>query len=144
MRKHYTPEQREQALELLNSEGIWTAVAATGVHHTTIYRWNAEHVRSLNQTPEEVEAEVRVSQAMRSQLQQRFMQVALAHVDRSDTAKNGRDAQAYATAAAILHDKFRLEMGEATSRIESRDLDAAVKARHKVDDLAERRKQKSA
>ena len=45
--KRYTADQIAEALRLLEEEGVWSAVAATGASHTSIYRWWASRERSL-------------------------------------------------------------------------------------------------
>lgn len=116
----YTEEQRAIALDLLENVDIWAACQATGANHGTIYRWHAAHVRALQKTAdptiaEEEEAEQAI---LRTRLQRRLLQVANAHLDRSDSAKDGTQALRYMTAAAIAVDKYRLERGETTSRTE--------------------------
>lgn len=112
----YTAEQKARALELLETESVWAAVNEIGCTHVSVYRWHAEHVRSLKQTEEETQAEQDQLKAMRSRVQRRLLEVAAAHVDRSDSAYSAKDAKDYMTAAAIALDKYRLEMGEHTER----------------------------
>jgi hypothetical protein len=135
----HSDEVREKALRFFDESGIWSAVAETGVHHTTIYRWHAERVRTSETNAEAVAEEQRVQELYRAHLTQRLMQVALAHVDRSDSAKSGKDAQSFATAAAIMLDKFRLEMGEHTG-YERREVTPRQELEGRLDELAERRK----
>lgn len=55
------------------------------------------------------------------------------------------DVRNYAVAAAVLIDKMRLELGEATERKETINIDdARAELASKVDELAKRRAQKSA
>jgi hypothetical protein len=51
-------------------------------------------------------------------LQAEFADSALFAASKIPGAKDGRDAQGWATASAILTDKLRLELGEATARTE--------------------------
>jgi hypothetical protein len=139
-RNGYSAKTKEAALKTLERDGIWAAVAQTGVHHTTLYRWHAAYVRSLEQTDEEIAEQNQEQQALRSHVRQRLLEAAAAHLDRSDNCKNGNDAKNFMTAAAIALDKFRLEMGEHTG-YERREtgMGAAEIAQQRVDELAERR-----
>jgi hypothetical protein len=112
----YTDADKARALELLETESVWAAVSEVGCSHVTVYRWHAEHVRSLNNTPEDLQEEADQIAAMRSRTRRRLLETATAHIDRSDAARSASDARYYMTAAAIALDKFRLEMGEATAR----------------------------
>jgi len=112
----YTDEQKTEAIELLDTQGIWAAVSATGAHHTTIYRWHAQAVRTGAKKAEDDAVEAEISAITRQRLRRRLLETALAHVDRSDSARDAQDAQRYATSAGIMIDKYRLEMGEATAR----------------------------
>lgn len=112
----YTDEQKARALELLETESVWAAVSEIGCHHTQVYRWHAQHVRTLEKTDESEAAEQLELKALRSRTQRRLLEVAAAHIDRSDSAWGARDAKDYMTAAAIALDKYRLEMGEHTER----------------------------
>lgn len=54
------------------------------------------------------------------------------------------DCKNYMTAAAIALDKFRLEMGEHTQATRSESVQVAEVAKSRLDELAQRRKSKSA
>lgn len=112
----YTAKQKTRALELLETESVWAAVNEIGCSHVTVYRWHADHVRTLTKTPEDEEAENAIQSVMRTRLRRRLLETAMSHVDRSDSAKTAREAKDYMTAAAIAVDKYRLEMGEHTER----------------------------
>lgn len=147
-RRSYSEEEKAQALGLLAdaSKTFYEVRDLTGVPVGTLHRWatDAGLERSDDQTKAATAARVARMAEKRTVLQEMLLDAAIDYTDSGVAQDKGTGAQAFMTAAAIALDKFRLEMGEATSRIESRDLDAAVKARHKVDDLAERRKQKTA
>lgn len=127
----YTDEQKVKALELLETQDIWAACQAVGANHTTIYRWHAAHVRTLlKEDPELAADEEAEGKVLRSRLQRRLLLIAMAHADRSDAARDGTQALRYMTAAAIALDKYRMELGEATSRTISEgadDIDRSVK-----------------
>lgn len=112
----YSDSQKAEALDVLETEGIWAAVTLTGAHHTTIYRWHAQAVRSGTKKAEDEAVEAEIQDITRQRLRRRLLETAMAHVDRSDAARSAQDAQRYATSAGILLDKFRLEMGEHTDR----------------------------
>lgn len=108
----YTDEQKQEAIRLLEEASIWAACEAVGAHHTTIYRWYGDHVRTTG----EKESSGERRRVLRDHLRDRLLEVSLAMVDRADACENGNHARGYMTAAAIGIDKYRLEMGEHTDR----------------------------
>jgi len=134
----WPPDVRERALELWQSEGMAKAHAETGVPKSTINRWRTAAglepgaSDANEQTRHATEARLAQQAEKRVTLQELFLDKAidmLKRMDEKHTDFKGRDAvevhfekapsgacQQYATAAAILIDKFRLEVGEVTDR----------------------------
>lgn len=133
---------RAEALKVYQDAGPAAASRATGVPAATVVKWaKARGIVMLDaKTRVPVEAiEVLRNRraAMREELQLRMLSTALGLVQRIDqphleyvTTKDGptpvhyptapaKAAQSYALAVAVLLDKYRLEMGEATDRAET-------------------------
>lgn len=163
MAKPWPDDIKQQALELLAGERTFYEVRdATGVPVGTLHRW--AEAAGLEHSDEKTRA---ANERRRDRLAAKREAIAEQFLDRVEDLmgrmdephvvgylKNGEavvhdqgasaDCKNYMTAAAIALDKFRLEMGEVTSRTETRGTEAAQAARQKVDELAERRRSKSA
>jgi transposase-like protein len=130
----YTDEQKAEAVRLYLEVGPDEAAKATGCSRRQVYRWLGSHGVSPKK-PDERRAETEARHyEKREQLRELLLDQAAdalhrmkePHIDYRgkdsnrvewETAPAGafRD---YALAAAILIDKYRLEMGESTSRTE--------------------------
>lgn len=147
-RKNWSDEEKNEALRLLAdpSATFYEVRDATGVPVGTLHRWATEAglERSQDVTKEATQARVARTHSRRTILQELLLDAAIDHTERALAEDKAQSAQAFQTAAAIAHDKFRLEMGEATSRTETRSTDAAQQAKAKVDELAARRAKKTA
>lgn len=157
----WTPEQRSEALELYIEHGPAAASEATGIPSGTIRAWAhrdpAITVARHEKTRAATEAAKLHRECLREELRTELLAKAVDLLDRMDHEHVefvGKDARretfdrapagackAYATAAAILLDKFRLEMGDATERHEhfTTDRDAAEERVAKLVDLNARR-----
>lgn len=137
-RRTYTPEQRAEALELYAAEGPTAVQTKLGIAKATVAYWASSNgIRSVRneRTAAATEAARLDREATRERLRDEMLRRALDLLDRMDQPHidfRGKDAkavtypkpsasgcQAYATAAAILLDKFRLEVGEVTGRTET-------------------------
>jgi transposase-like protein len=122
----YTEAEKADAVAHYLEHGLAEAHKRTGVPKPTLHSWikQAGHdpstisERSAEQTRAATEQHVVNMQAARVQLQATFADSALFAATKIPGAKDGRDAQGWATASAILTDKLRLELGEATARTE--------------------------
>lgn len=145
MPRKYTPQERLDALAIYEKDGLATAARATGFPKGTIVAW-AHHAGIQGPKPESVlaanahhkaELEVRRTK-LRGELLFKALDL-LERMDKPHTDFKGKEAleveypiapaaavRDYANAAGILIDKFRLEMGEATGRTESRSLTDAL------------------
>lgn len=141
-RRVYSDEEKERALALYETEGPTAVFAQLGIPKSTVMSWAiANGVRTVRneRTAEAVEA-ARLDRAhTRELLRDEMLRRALDLLERMDDPHvdfKGKDAdeviyprpspsgcQAYATAAAILLDKFRLEVGEVTGRTETLSTD---------------------
>jgi transposase-like protein len=151
MGRHVWPQEvKLQAIELLSDPELsyYDVHKATGVPASTLCDWAAaagmvghsDRVEATKAAREQRSARIELKRAV---VVEKLLDTMESLIDRSEDAKP-RDAQALVMAARQAQDGFRLEMGEATSRVESRDLGSAQKAKQKVDELAERRTKKSA
>lgn len=155
----YTDEQRAEALALYVQHGAQRAADETRISKRSILRWAND--ASLSQARAEKTEAARDMLAkrhaeMREELRVRLLEKALDALERMDEVHvdyRGKDAQMvtwdiapsgafkdYATGAAILIDKYRLEMGEHTARAEVTNesaIDAEV--RRLVDELGRQR-----
>lgn len=137
-----TPETRAAALAVYEAQGLAVAHAETGIPKTTLRRWaRAEgldpHVLAGEDVARTEAAnkvrEARIIEARREIQEQLLVQASdmldrmnEPHIDyrgkesdRVEFEKAPADAcRHYAISAAVLIDKFRLEMGESTSRSE--------------------------
>lgn len=144
----YTATQRKKALNLYTTHGATHAANETGISARSILRWANE--ACLSQVRAEKTEAARAMLALRhselrEELRVRLLEKALDALNRMDERHidyKGRDAvevaweiapsgafKDYATGAAILIDKYRLEMGETTARTTvegSNDIDRRV------------------
>lgn len=142
-RKSYTEAEREAALELYRTEGPRGASKKTGIHASTLSRW-ARKWGVVTEVTSRTEQATEAAAAKRELQRERIRTLLLdkaedilhrldqEHVDFKVVPQGGEagskvvevtyprptptGAREYATAAAILIDKFRLEMGESTDR----------------------------
>jgi hypothetical protein len=128
-----TPDYvKARAMSLYDEFGLSEAARRLGVDRKTITRWRKQmgiasktakgeygpEQQQIAQQHDRIRADIRNLMLMKT----RQLLVGI-----SDTT-SGRDAKDFATAAAILMDKFRLEMGEVTGRRET------VNASEQLDD----------
>lgn len=160
MPRTYTDDEKQEALLLYVDHGPAEASRRSGINALTISSWakrSGLHTNAVVKTKEATEALIARADSMRVELRVRMLAKALDLVDRMDAPHvefKGKDAnqvtypvapagavQNYATSVAILLDKYRLEVGEATTRNESRDitgtltdadLDAAIREAEQV------------
>jgi transposase-like protein len=154
----YTDEQKAEAVRLYVEEGPEEAAAAVGCSRRQVYRWLGSH----NVTPKKpdqrrADTESRHIQR-REELRDLLLDQALDMLHRMNEmhiewrevdgqqeqivhlVAGAGEVKSYALAAGILIDKYRLEMGEATSRTISEgadDIDRSVA--QLVAELARRR-----
>lgn len=142
----YTDDQKATALAGYLEDGTAATAKALDIPPRTIRYWAGEAglaAAKREQTEAASEALAADIADKRAGIRDLFLEAALHHANRS-LAAGPRDAQALATASAIFIDKFRLEMGEATQVHESRSDGAADKVKATVDELSERRAEKTA
>lgn len=140
-RRDYSEAERIEAVAKVAELGLGSAWRETGIPKPTLARW-AKKAGVETYQPEKAAHATDALRAMhaerREKLRVALLDKALDMLDRMDAEHvefKGKDAdevvypiapasavQNYATSAGILLDKYRLEMGEATSRNESRDL----------------------
>lgn len=140
-RRHYTDEQQREALMFYVDLGPAEASRRTDISPLTISSWARRaglHTNAPVKTRQATEALMAKQAEMREELRVRMLHKALDLIDRMDAPHvefKGKDAlpvsypvapaaavQNYATSIGILLDKYRLEMGESTSRDEHRDI----------------------
>jgi len=137
----YTDEQRTEALRIFEEQGAIAAAEAIGCHRSVIYDWYRRAVSAdIEKTEEEQRVEAAYQKAIRLRARRRMLTRIDNLFDRMDephidfkgkdvikvtypTASSG-DIKNYVTSVAILIDKYRLEMGEATDRTETVTLEA--------------------
>lgn len=165
MGRHVWDDEVKQAALLLLADGSKTFYEVrdeTGVPVGTLHRWATE--AGLERSDDKTEAaasrrRLRLS-VKREAIAEEFLDRVEDLMGRMDlphvvgyTKDEGpivlpmgasADCKNYATAAAILLDKFRLEMGEHTESRRTETTTAAEQAKAKLDDLSERRNAKSA
>lgn len=131
MSQGFTKAQRAKAVELAHLEGVAHAAEATGCSRQSIYNWIKDSI-DTEKTPEEIQREALYQSTLRASIRIRLLEKIDNLLDRFDQPHydyRGKDAdrvtwdsatsgdiRSYATAIGILLDKYRLEMGEATSR----------------------------
>jgi hypothetical protein len=137
-RQTYTDDEKSEALSLYMDVGVAESARRTGINPLTISSWARRaglHTNAPVKTKEATEALRARAGEMREELRLRMLHKALDLLDRMDAPHvefKGKDASAvtypiapagavqnYATSAAILLDKYRLEVGEATNRTEN-------------------------
>lgn len=135
----YTDEQKAEAVRLYVEIGPDEAATRVGCDRRTIYRWLGRYATFVADEKKEATRLETVArhQAKRDEVRELLLDQTLdalhrmkePHIDYRgkdsdrvewETAPAGAFKD-YATAAAILIDKYRLEMGESTSRTESLD-----------------------
>jgi transposase-like protein len=140
--RRYTPEQKAEALALYATDGPTAVADQLGIPKATVVGWaRSNGVRTVRneRTAEAVEAARVDRELTRERLRDAMLAKALDLIGRMDEKHidfRGKDCtevefpkpspsgcQAYATAAAILLDKVRLELGEVTGRTEHRTTD---------------------
>lgn len=127
----FTKAQKTEAVAMFHAEGV----AATAAHYEcsrqSIYNWVRESI-DTEKTPEELLSESLYQATLRGSIRRRLLEKVDNLLDRFDQPHfdyRGKDAtrvtwdsatsgdiRAYATSIGILIDKYRLEMGEATTR----------------------------
>lgn len=142
MAKTYTTEEKANALNLYVTVGLAEAWRTTGIPKPTIASWarraGLPHTDATAKTREATEAAAARAETLRAELRVKLLEKASDLLDRMDAEHidfKGKDAdtvtypiapasavQNYATSVGILIDKYRLEVGEATTRSESRSL----------------------
>lgn len=147
-RRKYTDAERERAVALYVEQGPCAVEKQMGIAKSTVSRWakkagvGTDHAAK---TREATEAAAEVAAGKRAEVRVKLLDKALDLMGRMDEEQveyvgqqgkrvtydrpNAADCKHYATAAAILIDKLRLEEGEATTRneqITSTDFDREV------------------
>lgn len=160
-RSRYSDAERQHALELIAQHGIAHAYRETGIHKSNLTRWAQRAGIDIGTLHREQTANAMAArQAKREEFRGLLLDKAVDMLHRMDEPHidfRGKDAhrvefprpapegcKAYATAAAILIDKLRLELGEATARHEFGGIDPKVAAVDQVDELAARRGKQAA
>lgn len=134
----YTAEQRSEAIALVAEVGLAEAWRQLHIPKPTLVLWcqKAGVERSaVEQTRKATETHMAVQRELRERLRTMLLEKAVDLIERMDAPHvefKGKDAdqveypiapasavQNYATSAAILIDKYRLEVGEATGRTET-------------------------
>jgi transposase-like protein len=143
--RQYTDEERESAVALVAEVGLADAWRQLGIPKPTLVLWcqkaGVERFRP-EQTRMAVEAAELRAANLRVQLRTMLLEKAVDLLERMDAPHvefKGKDAdqveypiapagavQNYATSAAILIDKYRLEVGDPTERTETRDLSGVL------------------
>lgn len=137
----YTPEQRQAAIARAQQIGTGKAARELGVKRGTLAAWvNRAGLTAPSQSERTAAAtaaslqhrealRVRVHTKLLRQIDRLLDRMDQPHVDFKGSGNRvtypkapAAAVQNYATSVGILIDKYRLEMGEATSRSESRDL----------------------
>lgn len=152
MSRTYSPDEKATALNLYISDGLAHAWRITGIPKPTIASWarraGMPHTDAAVKTEAATEAAADRAKQLREELRVKLLEKASDLLDRMDAPHidfKGKDSdevtypiapaaavQNYATSVGILIDKYRLEVGEATSRSESRSV---------TDDLDDHEKQ---
>lgn len=122
----YDPAKRAEALEVYGTQGLAAAHEATGVPKSTLRDWaRAEGLdtAALAGADAERTAAANVAResrcyALRLEARELFITRTLEALERMERATTGGEWFNFAKAAGTCLDKYRLEMGEATDRIE--------------------------
>ncbi len=158
-----SPEQKAQALAIYAEHGLARAHHDTGVPRSTLHGWaraagldtQAIAGRTVEQTQAATLAHEYRCAELRVELRELLLVESVDMLERMnathkdfkgagvvevtwDTAPAGA-CKDYAVAAAVLLDKYRLEVGEATSRDEHHVSDVRERATALLDELAQRR-----
>lgn len=126
MARTYTQPEKDHAVNLYVQHGLAEAHHRTGIPKASLQRWAETAGHNLadlsGRTAEKTKAaseQHRLAMAeMRTKAQAEFAKSALHAAVKVREAEKGNDAQGWATASAIMTDKLRLELGEATDRTE--------------------------
>lgn len=137
----YTTEQKAEALRIYVERGTAAAARETGIPQGTIGVWafrNGLKSISSERMRDAIEAAKLTNEQLRSKLRTMLLEKAIDALERTDqqhieykgnTARQVTYDRAphnayrdYSISAAILLDKYRLEVGEATARSETRAL----------------------
>lgn len=159
----WSEEVKAQALELLTDPArtFYEVRAETGVPVGTLHGWatQAGLERSDDQTKEASDRRRLRLSSKREVIAEEFLDRAEDLMGRMDLPhvvgyNDGEaivlpygasaDCKNYMTAAAIAFDKFRLEMGEATSRTEDITASPRDRIKGRVDELESKRQQRTA
>lgn len=142
MSRIYTPEEKAEALVLYASDGLAHAWRTMGIPKPTIASWARRagfpHTDASAKTAAATEAAEDRAKLLRARLRLGLLEKAVDLLERMDaphTEFKGKEAttveypiapaaavQNYATSVGILIDKYRLELGEATDRTETKTL----------------------
>lgn len=161
----YTEEQRDAAVELLRNPKLSLRAInkQTGIPTGTLSRWAKDAMvhRPVQKTGlEGMEARAKRLKARRDRVGEQVLRKAEDILKRMDMphvqvlTKDGdalglpmaaaKDVRDYAVAFGILLDKFRLEMGEATSVTEERHASPRERLKARVDELEAKRSKRTA
>lgn len=149
MARKWSDEDKAGALAMLAEEEqtLVTVHHATGIPTSTLHDWALKAGLGLSGTEQTRAAlesrRVRLA-AKKEALAEELLDLARDLYHQAAALPKAREAQALATAAAIMHDKHRLEMGEHTQATRLENHGAAETARQKLDELSERRQAKTA
>lgn len=129
----YTDTERQMALDIYRTQGASAASKAIGCSRQTVYDWLADSLSTDTDKQKAQEDAISRRIVLREHARTRMVYTYLRLIDRCTESmkiitKEGvelelaepsaESAQKFATAAAILIDKLRLEMGESTGRTE--------------------------
>jgi transposase-like protein len=148
MPREYSPEEKAAALKLYGEVGLAEAWRQTRIPKPTIASWarraglphtdasakTAVATMAASARADQLRAEIRLT--LLEKVADLLGRMDGEHVEFKNSAKEIREVvypiapagavQNYATSVGILLDKYRLEVGEATTRTESRDLTAEL------------------
>ncbi len=132
----YTDDQRRKAVNLYIQHGTAEAARQTGISGRTVTRWAKAADVSQDRTKTDAarqelarknaERRERIKTSLLTKIEDLLGRMDLPHIDFKGkdaqqvtypTATSG-DVKNYAVSVAVLIDKYRLEMGESTSRAE--------------------------
>jgi hypothetical protein len=164
----YSESQKREALATYVEHGLSVAHAETAVPKCTLLKWarsagidhnvvSAEHAERVRNG---TQARVARCEALRVEIREQLLQTAQTMLDRCEqpfTDYRGQKAdevefevpppsecRQLVTAAAILIDKYRLEMGESTGRVETVAVEQQLEVMEAMrDDLAAKRAAKA-
>ena len=144
MAREYAEDEKATALALYQEIGLANAWRQTGIPKPTIASWarraGLPHTDASAKTKAATMAAAARADQLRAEIRLKILEkvddlldrMDAEHVEFKNSAKEIREVvypiapasavQNYATSVGILIDKYRLEVGEATTRTESRDL----------------------